>query len=205
MAEKPKRRELFTLDYWYRTLVRALHAFGAGCLGPLGAHQVNLVGSVPWYGILTSGGIGAAISIFTSMTTIRLEEADEEIRELEREHTRRVLQQQVSPEKPIGPAADLPYNIGREEDMGKHTRPEPTDKDSLITDIPPPRRQPMSPQTPGGPPLREPAPQQVSRTQYETPEGWQPPSPPKPVEPQTDPKIEEWPQGGRRGRHSRGT
>jgi len=71
MGDK-ERPELFTLEFWQATITQAVHGTAAAGLGPLIAHQANLIGNVPWYGVLSSMAVGALISFLGSLTTLRI-------------------------------------------------------------------------------------------------------------------------------------
>lgn len=72
MATDNNTPELFTLAFWQHTITQVVHGIAAGALGPLLVHQAELIGSVPWYGILSSGAVGGIVSLLGTLSTTRI-------------------------------------------------------------------------------------------------------------------------------------
>ncbi|MGV7669164.1 holin [Mycobacterium kansasii] len=64
--------ELFTLDFWQRTLTQALHSAAAAAVTPLANRELDLIGSVPWYSVGSAAAIGALVSLLLSVASARV-------------------------------------------------------------------------------------------------------------------------------------
>lgn len=220
---REERPNIFSLEFWQHTITNSVYAFASGALGPLIANQAQLIHSVPWYAALSSGGIGAAIVFLTSLGANQfpnrvpgsfLKETDEEER----------IERMILREERLAQERAKLRERNEELLMDKH-RAEPErerDTDQFIN-VPPPRRPPVEPPQR----LPEEGPRQQRRQAREEerelpydPRKSVPPLPPreyphpptmppnipgrlgpKPTEPQQDSDdMENWPQGGRRGK-----
>jgi len=241
MSERP---ELFTLEFWQATITQAVHGMAAGGIGPLVAHQANLIGDVPWYGIMSSMAAGALISFLGSLTTLRipgrvpgsfLKETTEEARvermvlreeaiALERKRIRNAIEDKNFGDYMDRHRADEPREYGLSGEMhsveGENatwTDPFEANQNCSVTDTEGNKVAEFNNESRPVPmqdvPRREPpetyAPQRISQepeisglptwAQTERDLDIYPEVP----EPQHN-SEEDWPQGGKRGKHSQG-
>ncbi len=54
---------------------RAVAAAAAAALGALGTQGVGLIGSLPWYAVLSAAGIGALTSVLNSLVSLAVPNA----------------------------------------------------------------------------------------------------------------------------------
>ncbi|CNH04049.1 Uncharacterised protein [Mycobacterium tuberculosis] len=64
--------ELFTADFWQRTITQAVHGAAGGAIGAQGAGEFKLLNSVPWYAVLSAAAIGALLSLLTSVGSVKV-------------------------------------------------------------------------------------------------------------------------------------
>lgn len=64
--------ELFTADFWQRTLTQAVHGSAGGTLGALGTGELKLLNSVPWYAVLSAAAIGGLLSLLASLSSVKV-------------------------------------------------------------------------------------------------------------------------------------